>query len=164
MCAPGGAVANETSTGTVKVTFEPGAASCGAPSATDLSSVIAGQIRVGKTQALDATCGGVVGTQSANPILAAKPGECITYVVTATNEGTATLTNLTIYDAIPAYTSLNATQPTATAQCVWTGITGPLTPVMAYAAASGSVSCGSATNTVSPGATATLTFQVKVNQ
>lgn len=114
--------------------------------------------------ATPASCASAAAITTLPVILAAKPGECITYVVTATNEGTATLTNLTIYDAIPAYTSLNATQPTATAQCVWTGITGPLTPVMAYAAASGSVSCGSATNTVSPGATATLTFQVKVNQ
>lgn len=159
--APGGAVAGETSTATVTVTFPSGATSCGAPSAKDLSTAVTGQIRLIKTQALDTACNGTVGTQSANPILAAKPGNCIVYQVTATNQGTSTVTNLMLSDTLPQYTTLNATQPSAT--CASTGIT-PALGNGNYSTTAGAVSCGSASNSVSAGGTATLTFEVKVNE
>lgn len=159
--APGGAAAGETSTATVTVTFPSGATSCGTPSAKDLTSAVTGQMRLTKTQALDAACNGTVGTQAASPITAAKPGNCIVYQVTATNQGTSTVTNLSINDALPQYTSLNATQPSVT--CTSTGIAPALTNSN-YGTASGAVSCGSANNAVSPGGTATLTFEVKINQ
>ncbi|WP_296223390.1 beta strand repeat-containing protein [Ralstonia sp. UBA689] len=158
---PGGATAGATSTATVTVTFPNGAASCGAPSATDQSTVVAGQIRLNKTQALDASCNGTVGSQSANPIGGAKPGQCIVYQVTATNQGTGTLTNLSINDAFPAYTSLNTTQPSV--KCTSSGIT-PAFSDAVFTSTATSVSCGGGNNSVSPGAEATMTFELKINQ
>jgi uncharacterized repeat protein (TIGR01451 family) len=158
--APGGASAGATDTTTVTATFT-GAASCGAPSATDISTVITGQIRVLKTQAADATCDGVAdGAFDAAP-LSLKPGQCIVYKVVATNEGTAPVTNIAINDAVPAYTSLSATQPAAASRCTSTGVSGT---ALVYAQTATAVSCGSAANTVAPSGTATLTFAVKINE
>ena len=158
--APGGASAGATDTTTVTATFT-GAASCGAPSATDISTVITGQIRVLKTQAADLTCDGTAdGAFNAAP-LSLKPGQCIVYKVVATNEGTASVTNIAINDAVPAYTSLSATQPAAASRCTSTGVTGT---ALVYAQTATAVSCGSAANTVAPSGTATLTFAVKINE
>ena len=158
--APGGASAGATDTTTVTATFT-GAASCGAPSATDISTVITGQIRVLKTQAADLTCDGTAdGAFEATP-LSLKPGQCIVYKVVATNEGTASVTNIAINDAVPAYTSLSATQPAAASRCTSTGVTGT---ALVYAQTATAVSCGSAANTVAPSGTATLTFAVKINE
>ncbi|MDB5869039.1 MAG: conserved repeat domain protein [Polaromonas sp.] len=154
--APGGAAAGAADVATVTATF---AANCGTPSATDTSTVITGQIRLVKTQGLNAVCDATVPTLSAAPILAAKPGECIVYRVVATNEGAAPVGNLAINDAVPAYTSLTgATQPAV--QCTSTGISGT---AVTYASTAIAVSCGSAANSVIPGGSATLTFSVKIN-
>jgi uncharacterized repeat protein (TIGR01451 family) len=158
--APGGASAGATDTTTVTATFTD-AASCGAPSATDISTVITGQIRVLKTQAADVTCDGVADGAFAAAPLSLKPGQCIVYKVVATNEGTASVTNIAINDAVPAYTSLSATQPTAATQCTSTGVSGT---ALVYAQTATAVSCGSAANSVAPSGTATLTFAVKINQ
>lgn len=161
--APGGAAAGETATATVTVTFAPsGATSCGAPSAKDVSTAITGQIRLVKTQALNAACDTSVPTQSSSQITNAKPGQCIVYQVTATNQGTATVTNLAIHDALPQYTSIAASQPTVT--CTSTGITPALTSIANFTSGSGAVSCGSTSNAVSAGGSATLTFQVQIAQ
>jgi len=160
--APGGASAGATDTTTVTATFAAGASSCGAPSAIDISTVITGQIRVLKTQAADANCDGVIeGAYAATP-LSMKPGQCIVYRVVATNEGTSSVTNIAINDAVPPYTTLSATQP-AGALCTSSGVTGT---ALAYAQGTpaGTVSCGSASNTVAPSGSATLTFAVKINQ
>ena len=158
--APGGASAGATDTTTVTATFT-GPSSCGAPSATDISTVITGQIRVLKTQAADVTCDGVADGAFAAAPLSLKPGQCIVYKVVATNEGTAPVTNIAINDAVPAYTSLSATQPAAATQCTSTGVTGT---ALVYAQTATAVSCGSAANTVAPSGTATLTFAVKINE
>ena len=66
---------------------------------------------------------------------------------------------MSINDAVPAYTSLAATQPPT--KCISTNTT----PVLAnanYASTASTVSCGTAT-TVQPGGTATLMFNVQVN-
>ncbi|MDH6169250.1 putative repeat protein (TIGR01451 family) [Variovorax boronicumulans] len=156
--APGGASAGATDTTTVTATFTGG---CGAPSATDISTVITGQIRVLKTQAADITCDGVADGAFAAAPLSLKPGQCIVYKVVATNEGTSPVTNIAINDAVPAYTSLSATQPTAATQCTSTGVSGT---ALVYAQTATAVSCGSASNSVAPSGTATLTFAVKINQ
>ena len=156
--APGGAVSGATDTATVTVTFPTGAGSCGTPSATDLSTVVTGQIRLDKMQALDTGCTGTVVPTAATPLVA-KPGQCIVYKIVATNQGAAPVTNMSINDAVPAYTSLAATQPPT--KCISTNTT----PVLAnanYASTASTVSCGTAT-TVQPGGTATLMFNVQVN-
>ncbi|QGW81604.1 beta strand repeat-containing protein [Variovorax paradoxus] len=160
--APGGASAGATDTTTVTATFTDPAPNCGTPSATDISTVITGQIRVLKTQAADIACDGTADGLFAATPLSLKPGQCIVYRVVATNEGTAPITNIAINDAAPAFTSLTgATQPPVLTQCVSTGVTGT---ALAYAQTPTAVSCGSAANTVAPGGTATLTFAVRIDQ
>ena len=153
--SPGGATAGSTSQATVTATF---AAACGAPSTTDLTTVISGQIRVNKTQAADADCNGVADTAFSAAALSMKPGQCMVYQVIATNQGSAPVTNLAINDAVPPYTSLNGTQPAS--QCSSTGVTGT---APAYASATSTVSCGSAANIVAPGGTATLSYAVRID-
>ncbi|GER12060.1 beta strand repeat-containing protein [Variovorax boronicumulans] len=157
--APGGATAGAIDTAKVTVTF-PDVPACGSPSATDITTVITGQMRLVKTQALDVNCDGAEVPSSSAPLVA-KPGECIVYRVVATNEGVAPVTNMSINDAVPAYTSFTgATQPPAPTQCTSTGVSGT---ALAYSSTATTVACGSASNTVAPGGSATLLFSVKVN-
>jgi uncharacterized repeat protein (TIGR01451 family) len=159
--APGGASAGATDLTTVTATFTDPAPNCGTPTATDLTTVITGQIRVIKTQAADIACDGTADSAFSATALSLKPGQCIVYRITATNEGTSPVTNIAINDAVPAYTSLTgATQPPALTQCVSTGVSGT---ALVYAQTATAVSCGSAANTVTPSGTATLTFAVRIN-
>jgi uncharacterized repeat protein (TIGR01451 family) len=156
--APGGANAGASDTTTVTATFTDPAANCGAPSAIDLTTVITGQIRVVKTQAADIACDGTADAAFAATPLSLKPGQCIVYSVVATNQGSSPVANLAINDAVPAFTTLSPAQPAA--QCSATGVTGT---APAYASTGTAVSCGSASNTVAPSGTATLTFAVRIN-
>ena len=162
--APGGATPGLNDTVTVTATFAPAnGGTCNAPSATDVSTVVTGQIRVVKTQALDANCDGIadVAGSFAATLITAKPGQCIIYKVVATNEGTAPITNLSINDAVPPFTTLVVTQPAA--KCVTSaGITGATAPAYVGPAGASVVSCGSAANTVAPGATLELDFAVLI--
>lgn len=92
---------------------------------TDLTTVTSGQVRLVKEQSLANCVTGVAGTYTQNTVFA-KPGECVKYKITATNEGNADVTNVVISDATPAYTTLkviasaspvatNATLSTSTA-------------------------------------------------
>ncbi|SFO52329.1 conserved repeat domain-containing protein [Variovorax sp. PDC80] len=161
--APGGATAGTTDTATVTVTF-PEQAKCGEPSATDITTVITGQMRLIKLQAKDENCDGTEAPTS-SAALAVKPGQCIVYRIVATNEGASPVTNMSINDAVPAYTSLTAAPDGAqpSEQCASAGVT-PAFAQANYTATASSVSCGSAANTVAPGGKATLTFSVKVNK
>ena len=158
--APGGVSAGANNTTTVTATFTDPAPNCGTPSATDISTVITGQIRVVKTQAADLTCDGVADAPgfAATP-LQLKPGQCIVYKVVATNEGTVPVTNIAINDALPAYTALSAKQPAAAEQCTSTNVGGT---ALVFAQTATAVSCGSTANTVAPGGTATLSFAVLI--
>ncbi|WP_095950236.1 beta strand repeat-containing protein [Variovorax boronicumulans] len=156
--APGGVSAGVSNTTTVTATFTDPAPNCGAPSATDITAVITGQIRVLKTQAADATCDGVADTAFAATSLQLKPGQCIVYQVVATNEGIVPVTNIAINDALPAYTVLSAKQPALQCEAPGIGGTAP-----AFASTATAVSCGSAANTVAPGGKVTLTFAVQIN-
>ena len=75
---------------------------------TDLTTVTEGQVRLVKDQALvDCTTG--TGTASyTQTTVSAKPGECVKYRITATNEGNANVKNLVISDNTPSYTTLMA--------------------------------------------------------
>lgn len=92
---------------------------------TDLTTVTSGQVRLVKEQSLANCSTGAAGTYTQNTV-SAKPGECVKYRITATNEGNADVTNVVISDATPAYTTLkviasaspvatNATLSTSTA-------------------------------------------------
>ena len=159
--APGGTTIGEQDTVVVTATFTDAAPNCGAPSATDVSTVVSGQIRVVKNQSADANCDGTPDNGAfAATMITSKPGECVIYEVTATNEGIASIANLVINDALPRFTSLTgAIQPTV--QCTASaGVTGTA-PV--YASTGTTVSCGSAANSVTPGSTLKLSFAVRLN-
>ncbi len=91
-----------TTTGAINSVAAPAAVS-----ATDTTTVIAGEVRLVKEQALDANCDGTPETAYAQSSInaGAVPGACIRYRVTATNEGTANVTNLVVSDATPASTT-----------------------------------------------------------
>ena len=76
----------------------------------DRTTVTAGQVRLEKTQALDAKCDGKSVGTFGTATLAAKPGECVVYQIKAINDGKAEVTNVQITDAVPAYTT--GTSPT----------------------------------------------------
>ncbi len=71
------------------------------------------------------------------------------------------VSNLTLKDAVPAFTTLSSTQPTT--QCTSVGVT-PAATNGNYSATTTAVQCGNVSNTVPPNASMTLTFQVKINQ
>ncbi len=120
---------------------------------------MSGQIQVLKTQAIDAACSGAVGMQ-VQTNLQAKPGQCVVYQVKATNQGTSNVSNLAIKDAVPAYTTLHSPQPST--QCASTGVEPPMSNSN-YSSDTTSVTCGGGTNTMQPGGSMTLTFQVRIN-
>jgi uncharacterized repeat protein (TIGR01451 family) len=74
---------------------------------TDTTSVIGGQVRLFKYQALDANCDGTEEGGFVQTSLSAKPGACIIYRIVATNQGVSTATNVVINDATPTYTTLD---------------------------------------------------------
>lgn len=73
---------------------------------TDLTTVNDGQIRLVKEQALDASCDGIADTSFTQNNLSAKPGTCVVYRITATNEGNVPVTTVKINDNVPTYTTL----------------------------------------------------------
>lgn len=75
---------------------------------TDLTTVNDGQVRLVKEQALDAACDGTADTSFTQNSLSAKPGTCVVYRITATNEGNVDVTNVQLTDSTPAYTTFQA--------------------------------------------------------
>jgi trimeric autotransporter adhesin len=88
-------------------------------SVSDTTTVIAGQVRLVKEQALDANCDGTPETAytQSNITTGAIPGACIRYRITATNDGTAAVSGLIVSDSTPAatvYSTGGGTAPAAT--------------------------------------------------
>lgn len=164
--APAGASAGKSTTATVAVTFPAGATNCGTPSATGTATVVVGQVQLVTVQAkTDCSAAAADGVVAANGFtgaqIQAKPGDCVLYKVTATNNGTSAVTNLTLSNTLPSYTKLATAQPSST--CSSTGVTPAFNTGTTWAAGSTSVSCGGV-NTMQPGATASMTFQVQLNK
>lgn len=75
--------------------------------AQDQTTVVLGQVRLEKSAAIDVGCDGVLDTGfSANQTAQVKPEDCVTWQLHATNEGNATVKNVVISDAAPAFTDL----------------------------------------------------------
>lgn len=119
----------------------------------DTTTVTAGQIRLVKTQALDANCDGIeLPASYGQGAISAQPGQCVVYRIVATNEGNAAVTNVVITDATPAFTTID-TVATTTAGTI-------AAPVLAVG------DTGTVTNNVgslAPAATARLDFGVKID-
>jgi uncharacterized repeat protein (TIGR01451 family) len=75
--------------------------------AQDQTTVVLGQVRLEKSAAIDVGCDGDLDTGfSANQTTEVKPEDCVTWQLHATNEGNATVKNVVISDAAPAFTDL----------------------------------------------------------
>lgn len=123
-------------------------------SATDSTTVIAGNLVLLKEHALDANCDGVADTAfgTANISTGAVPGACIRYRITMTNIGTADVLSVVASDATPSSTTYHATVPADTSQGT---ISAP---------AGGSMGTIAATvGTIAPSASAVMTFGVRIN-
>ena len=149
--APTNAAAGQADTATV--TIIPTGST--AVSINDTTTVNIGQVRLTKQQALDTNCDGTpdagAGIYSLNTI-SAKPGTCITYQITAANDGNVAVTAVVINDTVPAYTALQT----------------PPAPVL-VPTAKGTVSVANGALASTPFALAplesvNLNFTVKINQ
>lgn len=121
---------------------------------TDLVTIVSGDLDVVKTQALDTGCDGadtVFGTAQ----ISADPGDCIVYQVTATNTGTVNATSVQIIDTTPAFTTQEGTASA-------TGGTTPAITMEPGTDAAGDIV--SDHDTLWPGAVATLTFTVQIDE
>jgi len=146
--APAGAAAGAVDVVSVYLTD-----ACGTVSNvfTSTTTVLTGQVRLEKKQALDVACDGTAdGAYTANQ-LNAKPGECIMYQVIGINQGLGSITNLTIEDSLPAYTDQ---YPVATGN--------PTCSMGTAAYVAPTFSCSGITLT--PSSSVTATFSVKVQQ
>jgi trimeric autotransporter adhesin len=131
-----------------------GTAAPAAVSASDSTSVIAGNLVLLKEQALDAACDGVADTafSTANITAGAVPGACVRYRITITNIGAADVLSVVLSDATPANTTYHAVVPAAATQ-------GAVSTPTAGSAGTLSANVG----TLTPTASAVLTFGVRIN-
>ena len=155
--AASGAAVGIVDTTTLSVTTAGAVNGTAAPalvSASDSTSVIAGNLVLLKEQALDANCDGVADTafSTANITTGAVPGSCVRYRITITNIGSANVLSVVLSDATPANTTYHAVVPATTTQGT------------VSAPAAGSAGTLSATvGTLTPTATAVLTFGMRIN-
>lgn len=159
--APSGATSGEVDALTITATDPVGTCGTTAPIA-DTTTVLAGQIRLVKTQALstwNGTSCDAAGAYSSSA-MSQKPGDCVWYRVVATNDGDANVTNVVINDATPTFTTFagggactNSVGVTGTATISGAGST---------VGSTGAVKCGTWT-TVPPSATTQLEFAVRIN-
>jgi uncharacterized repeat protein (TIGR01451 family) len=122
---------------------------------TDTVTIVSGDLEVLKLQALDELCDGTADGTLATTLIQADPGHCVVYQVTATNTGTYDATDVKIIDTTPAFT----TQSGGAAAQGGSGASVISEPGDGVA---GDVTSGH--GTLTPGAVATLTFSVKIDQ
>jgi trimeric autotransporter adhesin len=151
--APSGAVAGAVDATTITVTTSNGTYISTVPalaSVIDSTTVVAGNLSLTKSQALDVLCAGPLpGTVYSAAILTAKPGQCVLYQITATNLGSANATSVVVSDSTPAFTTVSAIAATTLGT-----VTGP--------ALVGTGSITATVGTLTPGQSASLTFGVKI--
>lgn len=153
--APGGGApgAQDSATLTATVSGELNGAAAPAPAvATDATTIIAGQVRLQKMQALDADCDGVPDTAYDTADVAAPPNACVRYRIVASNDGVANVTDVVVSDATPANTTYSATGAAISTQ-------GTLTTPADGTSGTFKASIG----TLTPGQSAELTFGVRIN-
>ncbi len=104
--APTSAAEGEVDTLTISATD---LSSGSTATAQDQSQVVAGQVRITKTVAVDTDCDGAADTAFAETQTAkVEPGQCVIWQVVAENQGTADAFKVTVSDAVPAFTTFLA--------------------------------------------------------
>lgn len=148
------ATAGQSYTSTVQIQPEVGAAlgSNSILSITDRTVINLGSVRLEKFQfAADCTATPADADYTVN-LQNAKPGQCVFYKVTATNQGNADATAVVINDAVPAYTKYKGGSVARE----------PVAQGTAPTEANGNVNYN--VGTLTPGAYATLKFAVTVDK
>lgn len=163
--SPGSAAAGDINTSSLTATIAGAINSIAAPSpvvSADNTTVIVGQIRLVKNQALDVGCDGTAdGAFSTNIITTgAAPNTCVIYQVTATNDGTADVTTLVVSDATPANTTYENCGGAAGVSPAANTTVGTITTVPADGAA-GTIQA--TVGTLIPRQSAVITFAVRIN-
>ena len=126
--------------------FQSGGAS---DTATDTTTLVVGDVKLEKFQRVNNT-GSFVKTQ-----LQANPGDYVTYQITVTNTGAAPVTEVTVYDFTPGFTTYTTAAPYAAASSSQGSTTAP-----------SDGDTGSFTfnvGTLQPGQSATITFTVRID-
>jgi trimeric autotransporter adhesin len=154
--APSGAAIGtiDTTTNTATTTNGTYASAVPAPAvAVDTTSVIADNLSLVKAQALDAACSGPTGgTVYATTVVSAKPGQCVDYQITVTNNGASNATTVVVSDSTPTFTTLNTLAATTVGS-----IAGGAPAV------GGTGTINANVGTLTPGQAAIVTFGVKIN-
>lgn len=108
--APAGSVIGTSDTATLTASVTGTINSTPPPAnavATDVSTVVSGDLVLNKQQALDAACDGTADTALSSANVNAAPAQCVCYSVTAQNTGTANATSVVINDTTPAFTKVS---------------------------------------------------------
>jgi uncharacterized repeat protein (TIGR01451 family) len=104
--APSGA--GEGTANTTSITISPSAGEINTSdnTASDVSTVISGDVTLTKRQGLDSDCNGTVdGSFTSAQISNALPGACVVYEIVGTNTGSAGITSLFLNDTTPNFTT-----------------------------------------------------------
>lgn len=166
--APLTATTGQTNTTTITVTYGLGAFTT---VATDITTVISGVLNLVKDQALDAACDGTPDTVYGAAPITARPGQCVRYRITATNNGTANVTSVVVSDSSPANAVFNtggtcfpvAGVPGAFGAATTIGSVATI-PAGAAANCAAAVTVNATIGTLTPLQAAVLTFGMQVNQ
>lgn len=157
--APASATVGAANTTTLIATVTNGTHVAAVPAAvnvTDTANVILSDVRILKEQAIDADANGSADTGYSTTAITsgAAPGSCIRYRITVTNTGSAPANSVVVNDITPTFTTYHITVPVAT-----TVGTVDHAPNGGEAGAF-TINVG----TLDPGASAEITFGVKINQ
>jgi len=125
--------------------------------AVTVTAPVGAELKVSKTQALDANCDGVADTAfSADNITAgAVPGACIRYEITATNQGSNAVGAVVINDVTPANTTYHLYSLTTGAQTTQGLVIAPLPGLTGLVQAT--------VGTLLPNGAAKMSFGVRIN-
>ena len=167
--APPGAVAGSTNVTDITATTTQGTYPVAAPApavASDTTTIISGDLKIDKAQALDADGDFVLDGPYSTNVQNALPGARVRYRITVTNTGTADAQNVVLNDVTPSFTVYDVGDGTTTATGVavmtldnggtFTAITAP-TPGTA-----GAVTAN--IGTLTPGQSAVIYFGVRIQQ
>lgn len=169
--APNIAAVGQLDTTTMTITYTNTTGALGGPltlSATDTTTVIAGNVGLLKEQALDPTCTNtLVGGYTVLDIVnsQAVPGACVRYRITVTNKGTVNVANVVVNDATPANTVYN----TGTQCFPAPGAPGALGLASTQGTVLAPVNCTAGSvkatvGTLTPSQSVVITFGVQINK
>ena len=121
--------------------------------------IVSGDLTLVKMQAVDPACNGSIIGSFVTGDVAAEPGQCIRYQITANNTGTADADVVTIKDTVPGFTTL-----TECGGLCDVAVTPAGASVTTQPAEGAGGALESAHGTLIPGAPATLEFTVKIDE